>query len=367
MSYFQLYSSPSRLSRTIIFVMQSSGQKSKYFSIENMGLETELSPLEWNFDAVPDKELVACCFWEYARESAFIRGVRQRCLKNRRSGGHLDQQLYTDLDKLQSISYASEVFIRGFFFEPNITYQSVDKGLPNYRHPDAPPISGSFPAPWQSLSLNERTFRAHIRTDVEQLQIVPIKLSHWSWAKEIARGCQYIADDQHERQKTWERKYLRENKNGNSFVAADGLAPPNFEPIRPRTRWGVGETLMVDIAWDYFTNDEIATYFRQWVKHARPEKMYAPSGQGHKPKDLRANLTRLAVMRLLSQFFPFQIFSQNSFPAIWDAKQFSGRKWEDVTKWHDARREAGKLFRNLFPFLPLEEKPISWERQTRRK
>ena len=27
----------------------------------------------WNFDAVPDGELKACCYWEYARESAFIR------------------------------------------------------------------------------------------------------------------------------------------------------------------------------------------------------------------------------------------------------------------------------------------------------
>src|ERR1022692_3916499 len=27
---------------------------------------------EWNFDSVPDGELVACCYWEYARESASI-------------------------------------------------------------------------------------------------------------------------------------------------------------------------------------------------------------------------------------------------------------------------------------------------------
>ena len=32
-----------------------------------------MNDLDWNFDAVPDPELVACCYWEYARESAFIR------------------------------------------------------------------------------------------------------------------------------------------------------------------------------------------------------------------------------------------------------------------------------------------------------
>jgi hypothetical protein len=29
-----------------------------------------LSKEEWNFDEVPDNELVACCDWEYARELA---------------------------------------------------------------------------------------------------------------------------------------------------------------------------------------------------------------------------------------------------------------------------------------------------------
>jgi hypothetical protein len=28
---------------------------------------------EWNFDGVPDGELLACCYGEYARESHFIR------------------------------------------------------------------------------------------------------------------------------------------------------------------------------------------------------------------------------------------------------------------------------------------------------
>jgi hypothetical protein len=125
------------------------------------------------------------------------------------------------------------------------------------------------------------------------------------------------------------------------------------------------ETLMVDIAWDCFTNDQIATYFRQWVKVARPKGLTAPSGQGHKPKDWRANLTRLAVMRLLARFTALEIVDprRNTFPAIWETRQFAGRKWSDVTKWHDARREAGQLFHTLFPFLPKDQKPLSWNRQ----
>jgi hypothetical protein len=33
---------------------------------------------EWNFDKVPDAELLACSYWEYARESVFIRDALGR-------------------------------------------------------------------------------------------------------------------------------------------------------------------------------------------------------------------------------------------------------------------------------------------------
>jgi hypothetical protein len=322
-----------------------------------------LSPLDWNFDSVPVNQLIACCYWEYARESAFIRDVRQRCLKNWRSGGHRDQQLYTDLEKLQGIGYASEVFIRGFFFEPDIKYQSVNKGLPNYRHPDAPPITGSFPQPWQSLSTAERNSRSYIRSDRTTIPLVPFERGRSVDVKDIVNS---VTAQLRERDETNEQVRRENPKLTEETLCRMGKL--QFPDICPSVIYGSGwEETVVRINWSEFTNDEIATYFRPWVKANRPKNIMAPSGKGHKPKDWRANLTRLAVMRLLLQFSPFQIFSQNSFPAIWETKQFSGRKWEDITKWHDARREAGKLFRNLFPFLPLDEKPISWTRQARSK
>src|SRR5216684_7591220 len=52
----------------------------------------DLPELDWNFDNVPDGELVACCYWEYARESAFIRETlrqyRDWCL----AGGKRDDE-----------------------------------------------------------------------------------------------------------------------------------------------------------------------------------------------------------------------------------------------------------------------------------
>jgi len=322
-----------------------------------------LSPLDWNFDNVPDNELIACCYWEYARESAFIRDVRQRCLKNWRSGGHRDQQLYTDLEKLQGIGYASEVFIRGFFFEPDIKYQSVNKGLSNYRHPGAPPITGSFPQPWQSLSAAERNSRSHVRSDRTSIPLVPFERGRSLDAEDIVNS---VKAQLRERDKTNEQVRRENPKLTEETLCRMGKL--QFPDILPSVIYGNGwEEMIVRINWSAFTNDEIATFFRSWVKANRPKSVTAPSGQGHKSKDGRANLARLGVMRLLSQFSALQIVSQDSLPKIWKTKQFSGCKWGDVTKWHDARREAGKLFRNLFPFLPLYEKPISWERQTRRQ
>jgi len=37
----------------------------------------ELSRYDWDFDNVPDNELVACCYWEYARESSSVRDIAQ--------------------------------------------------------------------------------------------------------------------------------------------------------------------------------------------------------------------------------------------------------------------------------------------------
>lgn len=45
--------------------------------------DTKLPPFDWNYDNVRDKELVAACYWEFARELEFIRDVRRRCSEPR--------------------------------------------------------------------------------------------------------------------------------------------------------------------------------------------------------------------------------------------------------------------------------------------
>ena len=142
-----------------------------------------LSPNDWNFDNVPDNELVACCYWEYARESAFIRELRKRCNECQQSGESDEQLLHADLQKVQSIGYPANFFLRGFFCPPDGVL------------PDAPPLkpgevhraTGSFPKPWQLLTKEERKYRAFVppRGIVDFVQIVPFQRGLFLDAKDI--------------------------------------------------------------------------------------------------------------------------------------------------------------------------------------
>ena len=148
-----------------------------------------LAYIEWNFDGVPDNELVACCYWEYARESKFIRELRKRSWdhwrplyqKDRWWNEPKDPRLYENLEKAQSIGYPSEVFIRGISCPPDGVL------------PDAPPlkpgevyaVTGSFPKPWQALTTEERHYRSHIGTDVERIPLVPFERGISLDAKDI--------------------------------------------------------------------------------------------------------------------------------------------------------------------------------------
>jgi hypothetical protein len=321
---------------------------------------------DWVFSDVPVNELVGCCYWEYACESDFIRrtlhGYRQWFL----SGGERNkdsERLFAKMDRIQSIGDISDVIIRGCSFPPDMEWQTNDPDAANYRHPDADSTTGSFPAPWQSLSSAERACRARMANYGKQLISPAIDRGHYSEAEDIAKYCrsrgnEFFAEYRRVQQKYPGRSEIQLIEEG-KLRSWPGIPPSLFSESGR-------EVTVLRIAWGNYTNDELVQAFRQWVKKHRPEQVPVPSNQGRKPGDVRANLTRLAVMRLLSRFKLSRILNprRDERFEIWETKQFAGRKWFDATKWHDARREAGQVFRRLFPFLPPEEKPLSWERRS---
>jgi hypothetical protein len=320
---------------------------------------------DWDFSDVPDGELVGCCYWEYARESAFIRETLHRYREWFAEGGKRDKasdELFARTDRIQSAGRAGEMLLRGCTLKAGIVWQSTDPKREDYRHPEAPPITGSFPDPWQTLSSAERAYRARLANYGTGIVAVPIERGHGHEAEDIAK---FYRSKWNEILSVFYEVQRQNPEKSERQLCDEGKLPP-FEEISPSLFWESGrEVTVLRIAWANYTNDELARAFRRWVKAHRPKQIPVPSDQGRKPGDVRAQLTRLAVMRLLSRFKPSDIFKlrDDGRFEIWETKQFAGRKWFDGTKWHDARREAGQFFRRLFPFLPMAEKPLSWDRQ----
>lgn len=301
-------------------------------------MSTVLSPQEWNFGGVPEGELAACCLWEYARESSSF------ALSSAR---HAEMRQESCSGKPRVPDAEPDPEYEAFLD----AYWSSDEGYMRY-YETLRQHGGPAALPWQLLQA-ERRGELCRQVGVHEVSqpLAPAKqrqlealwkanLVEW---EPVRNQPGYDPDDDY---MAWEESLPQVEEPGH-----DG------EPH--------GETI-VAFAVDFrkFSDKQIGEAFAAWLKANRPKDSPDPTGRGHKPGDWRARLTRLAVMRLLARFTAMDLVDtrRNRLPAIWKTKQFSGSKWADATKWHDARREAGRCFHELFPFLPPAEKPLSWER-----
>ena len=158
----------------------------------NLAENAVLLECEWNFEKVPDDELVACCYWEYARESAFILDVKRRCIDSqcqRMMNSEVWSYWGKDLERIQSIGYPAGVFLRGFTIGPGFDCRSQNADAANCRSSDAPPAGGLFPRPWQSLCKEERKGRSRIGSDRTMIPLVPFGRGPSFFAGWIGEHC----------------------------------------------------------------------------------------------------------------------------------------------------------------------------------
>lgn len=312
---------------------------------ETRGEKVDLSEFDWNFDNVPDNELIACCFWEYARESAFIRDVRHRCLESQQTDGPRDELLHADLQKLQSIGHPADFFLRGFFCPPDGVLRDALPLRPGEVHR----VTGSFPKPWRLLSKEEQEYRAFVppRGMVDCFQFVPFERSLFLDAKAIVENV---------------TKQRRLRDEANSLTRRENPKLPEevlmrmgklqFADLQPSVIYGSGtENTVVRISWGMFTNEEIIQSFRKWVKANRPKDIRIQDGKGrNKARDWRVALERLAVMRLLHEF------------RLRDLPMACPKAWKLYGKreWYKERKRAGETFHRLFPFLSKSGRPLHW-------
>jgi hypothetical protein len=322
-------------------------------------------PHEWNFDNVPRDELVACCVWEYARESETL-GTYLACLELwwqsqpfRPSAQDDDfvenppeaQERAKALLKQvkDKCDFDPQVFKDSFWKNNLATIFGGYSRVPHYVYLFLHSI-GKPPVPWQKLGVDGKR--------LTETYSKPFWFASASDLRELLRARKKLDDPVVSAPALDEKQMVLQ-------VYRDS------EALQPVSLGGGHSLVALRIPWKWYTDAEIKKAICDWVDNNRPEDVEAPRSRGHDlEKEARADLTRLAAMRLLARFTPVEIIGntrRQALPecrAINNSKQFASDKWCDATKWRDARRDAGKRFHELLPFLPTSEKPLSWVRQT---
>lgn len=298
-----------------------------------------LTEADWNFAVVPDDELVACCLWEYAREStsiALAAEYHQRCRRpesssrstERRLLGVKEFRLYRQLrDKMWETEFA----YLGYY---ELLVQEVTDNAP----------------PFLKLSTEQRR---HLQAKVDETSVFePLAAA---LVKDLERLWTANSVELSAIRKS-RRSLDDDTEAGALYTPTYPISEEDDDPTANRTK-----TVALSVDFSRFTNKEIEAAFRRWLTEHRPlawrkPDRFLPSAprRGHKLNDYRVALDRLALMRLLHWFPPRRL--QSKMPAAW--RRYGGRE-------ADFRREirsAESFFRHLFPFLPEDELPESHKR-----
>ena len=278
-----------------------------------------ISPFDWNFDAVPDPELVACCYWEYARESAFFLDLKQR-LAEWDGCGHCPEELAKGLNRIEQGT------MRAFFYLDAMLGQK------------------EFPCPWRKLSKQCR--RRLLKLDFG----LPLPFATGGDLIEAERAVECAKEQVQQFRAAEQKLHDQWPGYGEGTLRRRGLWP-KWKPLE-RVFWEDGyESLIVRIAWKNYTNEQIIESFRSWLKKNRPKQFPVPSGKGHKQISHRVALERLGILRLLHQHRLADLPKQN--PAAWKHYNSPNRRWrQDLQK-------AAAEFKRLFPLFSNEH-PLSW-------
>lgn len=297
---------------------------------------------EWSFAEVPQNELLACCYWEYARESASICGA----IQNRKDvdAGKASREpreiAELGLARLNSIGTAAELVFHA-----------------------------KFPKPWQSLPESERTkLASRFKPEFSSAKIPAFQVINdlgitgelHNRAKQIQKALVAI------NQRLWEIDAVDPSETGEkeSSELREKRANLSASPI-VHGEGGV-DSFVAQINWRAFTDKEIAITFKRWISRNRPVPVESQpkglrgvtGGRGHDPDEWRASLERLGIMRLMHSFSPSDLADevQSALPA----ESADREKYSSKAGNKKERQKALNDFYQLFPSLD-NEKPKSWE------
>ena len=313
----------------------------------------ELDWREWNFVSVPDSELVACCHYEYARESVAIRSAVKRA-----------KVAQVSLGKPLPVERVHQPFI-----------DAVNQAYALLHHTGFDLsfwLRLPFHKPWLDVDKDERAKWAHVCPAMP----VAVKIPAFGVTGDyfIVSELYNLAHQANEKRKAaWARVMdaekvkelvLAKGANGEGVDAAKlHLADKNIAELLTQAKQdenpcpisfmggGGVQTLVAQINWRDYTKPEIKAAMRQWVEANTPKTIPEPSERGHKPIDWRNKLRALGIMRLMKRTAFGNMKIRQS--AAWELY----RNWKE-TQWYADQRRASKHFRTLLPFLPEGELPL---------
>lgn len=265
---------------------------------------------EWNFsdpDKLPDDELVACCYWEYARESASIRDA-VKIAKVAQAEMGIPKPETEEREAFRATVNQAYSLLHSTGFD-----LAFWVGLP-------------FPEAWQSLDKTVRERWAHVCPKIPTpCKIPPFRVTGDLMIGSILHG---EARKAHEaRQALYLRLSQIDRGVANLKEAAEvrnKLSELEKHPT-PALLRGIGgvDSFIAQINWREFTDKEIVASFEQWVKDktSRPvddakRLVGRRSDQGNQKQNRwRVMLDRLAILRLLNRATLTEM--PEKFPEAW--------------------------------------------------
>ena len=284
----------------------------------------------WCFDKakVDNAELVACCYWEYARQSASIR----------------------DAVEIAKTAVASQGIPKPDSEEREVFRAAADKafGMLHCIGYDIMFWVGlPFPKPWQSVDKTECRKWANVRPKIPP----PVKFPPFQVTGDLC-----IAGALHGEAKTvHEARELRNTLSEQTKLTT---------PVAVRGEGGV-DSFIAQINWRDYDDKQIVACFKQWVKAsgtspADPRTNTLVGRRSDKGRDMgewRTKLERLGLLRLRSRYGLDATLAKlaNLPPA-----QRKKSKFVEPSECNREAEQAVADFQALFPFLDPFEMPLSW-------
>jgi hypothetical protein len=310
---------------------------------------------EWNFDKsqVPDEQLVVCCYWEYARESASIRNA-VKIAKVAQAEMGIPKPETKEREAFRATVNQAYILLHSTGFD-----LAFWAGLP-------------FPDAWQSLDKTAREKWAHVCPKIPTpWKIPPFRVTGDLMIASILHG--EVRKAHEARQALYLRLSQIDRGVANLEEAADvrnKLSELEKHPT-PALLRGIGgvDSFIAQINWREFTDKEIVASFDQWVKAKGNRAVPVTNepkgvrgmrgGRGQDEQNWRASLDRLGIMRLmhrcsfeeLNEIVQAGASEKSADREKYSVKAACKKEWE----------KAIEDFRSLFTFLPAEEKPLSCE------